>query len=163
MARTRAPEIRNLLAAISAEHAIDGITSAEMVSILKKDHASAIENEGQDVLDIGLMKLAASVCSRRSAAPSVQLELFEEYGVPDLLTLTEHTAGGVCKIHKAIGSMTLTEVGDYIAEHRRPRARFSEKVKELARLKTELSEFAEAETSTVNECWAAKVAKRKRA
>jgi hypothetical protein len=152
-----APQVCGLLAVIKGKVARKGATSEEIIATLRKDYPEAIKAETPDILHIGLIQLANQACRLRSGgATSLQLEMFEEYAVPKMVTLrTENSKGRVSRVHKAVGALTLAEARQHVSEHTKPRPRVSEEVKELARLIDDVQEFG-TELSTIDECWAKK-------
>src|SRR5262245_19251961 len=78
--RRRAPAIRSYLSEIVGDLTDKGASSEEIVRELKRRQPQAIAKELDDVVHIGLMKLASEAYGRRPGSPnSAQLELWEEY------------------------------------------------------------------------------------
>ena len=158
MRKRRAPQIRNLIAAIKGRFAHKGVTSDRIVAILKRDHPKAVTSETADILDIGLTKLASESCSGRSGVESkTQLEMFAEYDTPKMVTLRIPDAKGtIQKVHKAVGAMTIPEVRQYVVDKTtKPPSRRAAKLKEMARLADDMEPFSKSAASTIDECWAA--------
>ena len=93
MKKKRAPEVRNLLAAIKGKMAQKGAEFEEIVIAFEKQHPEVIARENADLVRIALMKLVGPVGSRRAAgSTATQLEMFTEYALPN--TVSFHAADG---------------------------------------------------------------------
>jgi len=152
--KRRAPRTRNFLAAIKGKVARKGASSEEIIAALHRDHPEAIRAETDDILHIGLIKLANDICNLKSGpATSTQLEMFAEYGTGPMITLRVTDAKGrVRRVHKAVDALTKPEARQHIAEHTKPRPRQSKEITELARLVDDMDKYGEADW-TLGQCW----------
>lgn len=152
MRKKRAPEVKNLLAALKAKMAVKGATSEDIVATFKNQQADAIARENADLVDIALMRLVGQVGAAGQRSGSAQIEMFAEYGVRR--TVLFHMSDGT-KVHRQLDLMTLAEGREHLASRTKPRASSSTDVKELARLLDDIEPYKESEASTIGECWIA--------
>jgi len=156
MRKTRARVTRNHLSAIAARLAHKGATSAEISAIFKKKHAATLAAEIDEIVDIGVTKIIADVCATRlGSLVGVQLEMFAEYSIPSLITLDVSDQKGPRRIHKAVGSTSLSELRGYVTSKLKPRPNRSPRLQELARLVDDLERVGVPDDWPIDDCWAA--------
>jgi hypothetical protein len=109
----------------------DGLAAEEIVRELIRTNESIIREELEDIKRAGLVKIAGEVLRWRSRnIPSVQLDLFKEYDIPEKFPL--RMPGKKKPIHKNLRDMTYADAKLYLEQHGRPRLP-SGKVAEVAR------------------------------
>lgn len=145
--KRRAPRSRTYLLSIRNKHARKGVTKEEMIAVLQKQHPEIIRAEMDDILHLGLMVIANSVCNLKSGSDSsLQIELFEGYEIPRTITLRVPDAQGVIQnVTKAVDSLTKGEARQYVMDHAVPRPKQSKHVRDMKRLLDDIGDHGEAD------------------
>lgn len=149
MRKKRAPEVKNLLAALKAKMAVKGSSSEEIVGALKKQHRDVIARENPDLMHIALMKLVGATASARRPA-AAQIEMFAEYALPTTVLFPMPDGS---KLHRQVDLLTPAEGREYVESRTKPRGGAPSEIKELARLLDDVEPYKRSARSTIGECW----------
>lgn len=101
----------------------DGMTAAEIATIIRTRYPKIIDEERLEIEDVGLKKIVGAVL-RRASKPTddAQLNFHREFRLPERVSLRVTSEKGVQSINRSIYSMTLAEAESYIAQREKPRA-----------------------------------------
>jgi hypothetical protein len=134
------------------------MSTVKMVIALKAKCPKEITADRADIIDIGLMRIASQVASRRAKSNSdVNLALFEEFDVQPLIFVTVATENGLTRVAKKLGDVTYQEAERHAGEVRRPVVRGNAN-KEFVRLTEAMKASGAKPIETIVEWWAAKKA-----
>lgn len=151
--KSRAPRVRTHLLAIQRKLARKGATKEEMIAVLREDHPEVIRAEMQDIVHIGLVSIANSLCNLRlGVASGLQIDLFEGYDVPRTVTLqVVDTSGQIRAVIKSLDTLTKAEARQYVADHAKPPRR-SRRVEGVRLLLDYIGDNG-ADDWTLKRCW----------
>jgi hypothetical protein len=154
MKRKCAPQTRFLLSSIAAKLAEKGYTSDELVERFLRDHGDKVAAERDDVLHIGLMKIAADVGGRSAGRiPTAQTELFQEYSIGRTLALRIAGPEGNNVVRKLTTALTRPELRAYIDNRPIPKLRNAAELAEIVRLEEDMGKAGVSDTTTVGDFW----------
>ena len=135
MKKPRAPKIRAALHSIISKLPSGGLGTEDIVKRLRKEHAQLVDEEINDVIEAGLMRLAGDALQRRTGATtSTQIELFAEYRIPRTYTIRVRTPKGSKSIHKKLADMTLADAMAFVEQHSVVPINYKPDVAEVSRL-----------------------------
>jgi hypothetical protein len=105
----------------------DGLSIAEIATIIRKEHPEIVEEESLDLEIIGLKKVVSEVLRwKPRSATDAQLDFLKEFGLPTRVSLKIHSGDGARKsINRYLSAITLAEAEDYMAQRKRSRPRIS--------------------------------------
>jgi hypothetical protein len=153
MKRSRAPVVKNLLAQIIG----DGLTTGQIITLLRKNHGNAIDKERDDLIDIGLSKLVNQVGALQSGpVTEIQTELFEEYNFGKKLNVVVNSQTGPVKVWRDSTELSIEEAKRYIADHQKPTIReLPGRAKELQRFLKDYNASSVSPSTKLIDLWRA--------
>jgi len=158
--KIRAPKVRNFLAEITSALPSDGLPTEAIIASLKAQHADAIEDESNDLIDMALIRIVSQTGSRQSnSMENVYPNLFGEYGAPPKVYVTLNAANGPERRMKNLPDVTIDEAERYVSQHRKPTKTLPKGVMEIARLAKDLKESGANLHDKIGESWDRKTKK----
>ena len=124
-----------------------------MIAALQEEHPEIIRAELPDILHLGLMTIANSLCNLKlGAASGIQIELFEGYDVPRTVSLSVVDATGqIRRVTKFVDSLTKAEARQYVADHTRAPPQQSRTVGGIRRILDDIGDSG-ADDWTLKRC-----------
>ncbi len=153
MRTPRAPSVRRSIGQIVDDPSHDGLKVSDIIDTLEKHHREIITVDLEEIVYIGLVKIAGEVCSLRSrAVPAGQGELFDGYKIAPLLATRIRVENGSSVVHKHVTNMSIAEARRYLEAHLKARS-VPKRIEALAQLLDELGNIKGKPNATIGELW----------
>jgi hypothetical protein len=130
------------------------MTTSQIISAFKSEHADVVQSELQELLDIGISRVLMQIAMRHSnATVNLEPDLFGKYGIQPMIYVSTDTSNGVERLLKNASDITLIEAERVISEIRKPRKELSHSARELIKLVADFKKSSSVPTETIGQWW----------
>jgi hypothetical protein len=156
----RAPKVQHSLAKIFGEMPDDGLSTAEILSKIRKEYKDEVLSDRIDLEDIGIIHLIGQRYSKSTnATPNFDPNLFGEYGVPRMIYV--RTISGRKRVMKQIDHVTYEEAQLRVIKLTNTITKNNPANDEFIRLTADMKASGARADETIGDWWASRDRKKK--